>query len=150
MKLKLQKRIAAGIMKCSHQRVHFDTDKLSDIKEAITKADIRGLVKRKVITELPMQGISKGRARKTQQQKQKGRQRGFGSRKGRSTARNNPKASWMNKIRAQRSFLKELKSKELISIPDFHSLYLKAKGGFFRSVGHIKLYATEHDMFKKK
>jgi len=148
--MRLQKRLSAKMMKCSHQRVHFDTEKLSDIKEAITKADIRGLIKRKVITELRVQGIAQGRARKTRLQKKKGRQRGFGSRKGRATARDNPKKSWMNRIRAQRSFLKELKSKGLISLQDFHSLYLKAKGGFFRSVGHIKLYATEHDLFKKK
>lgn len=150
MKLTLQKRISAQLMKCSHQRVHFDTENLSEIKEAITKADLRGLIKRKIITELPVQGIAKGRTRKTKQQKRKGRQRGFGSRKGKQTARENPKRIWMNHIRAQRSFLKELKSKGLISTRDFNELYLKAKGGFFRSVNHIKLYATEHSMFIKK
>ena len=150
MKLTLQKRISAQVMKCSPQRVHFDTDKLQEIKEAITKADIRILIKKKTISETPVQGIAKGRTRKRNQQKQKGRRRGFGSRKGRATARNNPKQSWMNRIRAQRNFLKELKSKELITVQDFHTLYLKAKGGFFRSVGHIKLYTEEHEMFKKK
>lgn len=150
MKLNLQKRIAAQALKCSPQRVCFDTDKLSDIKEAITKADIRSIIKKGLITEIPVAGIAKGRLRKFKMQKKKGRRRGFGSRKGRASARENSKQRWMNAIRAQRSFLKELKSKNLISIADFHTLYRKAKGGFFRSVGHIKIHMTEHDLFIKK
>lgn len=150
MKLKLQKRIAADVLKCSPYRVSFNTEKLSEIKEAITKSDIRGLVKRKIISEKPVKGIAKFRARKIKAQKRKGRQRGVGSRKGKTTARENPKKSWMNRIRAQRKFLQELKTKGLITTRDFGLLYNKAKGGFFRSTRHIKIYATEQSMFKKK
>ncbi len=150
MKLNLQKRIAAQALKCSPHRVCFDVDRLPEIKESITKADIRSIIKKGLITEIPARGISKGRLRKFNKQKKKGRRRGLGSRKGRATARNNSKQRWMNSIRAQRSFLKELKSKSLVSIADFHMLYRKAKGGFFRSVSHIKLHMKEHDIFIKK
>ena len=36
MRLKLQKRIASRVLKCSEKRVRFDSEKLADIKEAIT------------------------------------------------------------------------------------------------------------------
>ena len=43
MKLNTQKRIAATILECSPSRVILDEERLEEIKEAITKTDIRGL-----------------------------------------------------------------------------------------------------------
>ena len=42
--LNVQKRLAAQILKCGRNRVRFDPDRLEDIKEAITKTDIRSLI----------------------------------------------------------------------------------------------------------
>ena len=44
MMLKPQKRIAAQVLKCSPKKIVFDTEKLSEIKEAITKQDIKTLI----------------------------------------------------------------------------------------------------------
>ncbi len=148
--LKLQKRLASEIMKCSVKRVYFNPERTSDIKEAITKADIRGLVKLGVIKEKKVKGVSRVRARKIQLQKRKGRQKGSGSRKGKFTARAKPKSVWMNAVRAQRKFLKELKDKDLLTPGSFWELYRKSKGGFFRSVRHIKLFIKEKGMVKAK
>ncbi|MBW3004728.1 50S ribosomal protein L19e [Candidatus Woesearchaeota archaeon] len=148
--LKLQKRLAAEMMKCSPNRVHFNPERTSDVKEAITKADIRGMIKQGVITEKKIKGISRVRARKIKVQKRKGRQRGSGSRKGKFTARAKPKTVWMNAVRAQRKFLKELKDKDLLTPGSFWDLYRKSKGGFFRSVRHIKLFIKEKGMVKAK
>ena len=81
--------------------------------------------------------------------KRKGKRTGAGSRKGKKTARLSKKDAWMNKVRLQRKFLKELRDKELITKSDYHSLYQKSKGGFFRSKRHIKLYIDEHRLIKK-
>ena len=148
--LKLQKRLASEVMKCSTKRVRFDPERTSDVKEAITKADIRGLVKLGVIKEKRVTGVSRVRARKIQIQKRKGRQKGSGSRKGKFTARAKPKSVWMNAVRAQRKFLKELKDKDLLIPGSFWNLYRKSKGGFFRSVRHIKLFIKEKGMVKAK
>lgn len=148
--LKLQKRLASEVLKCSQHRVHFNPEHTADIREAITKADIRGLVKQGIIQEKKIKGVSRARARKIQVQKRKGRQRGSGSRKGKYTARANPKEVWMNAVRAQRRFLKELKSKDLLTSANFWDLYRKSKGGFFRSVRHIKLFMKERGMIKEK
>jgi len=145
----LQKRLAGTILRCSTKRVWLDTERRDDIKEAITKADIRSLISDKAIKEKPVKGISRVRARKILRQKRKGRQKGAGSRKGKKTARLSQKDAWMGKIRGQRQFLKELREKDLIAKSDYHILYRKAKGGFFRSKRHIKLHLEEQKLIKK-
>jgi len=148
--MNLQKRLASKILKCSPKRIVFDTDKATEIKEAITKFDIRGLIQKKIITKKQIKGTSKVRARKIKIQKRKGKRRGVGSRKGKASARAKPKRVWINTVRAQRNFLKMLKSKKLISAADFRRLYAKSKGGFFRSVSHLKLFSNEQGLIKKK
>ncbi|MBW2977782.1 50S ribosomal protein L19e [Candidatus Woesearchaeota archaeon] len=150
MKLNLQKRLAAQILKCSEKKIQFDVTRLSDIKEAITKADIKSLIFEKVIKKKPTKNTSKYRARKKAIQKRKGRQRGHGSRKGSKSARLPTKRVWINKIRLQRKFLKELKDKKIITPSIYQQLYMKAKGGFFRNKKHVKLYLEEHHLAKKK
>jgi|TARA_B100001971_G_C18252078_1_gene579055 large subunit ribosomal protein L19e len=149
MELKLQKRLAAQILKCSPKRVSFDTESLQDIKEAITKIDISSLINDNVIKRKPVKGVSRVRARKIREQKSKGRRRGFGSRKGKKTATLSRKSAWINKIRAQRKLLVELKDKKEISKSIYQKLYLQSKGGFFRSRRHITIYITEHNLGKK-
>lgn len=143
MKLDNQKRLAAQILKCSEKRIKFDPDRLSNIKEAITKVDIRGLIKDKAIRKAYIKGVSRGRARKRLVQRRKGKQRGVGSRKGSRGARLPRKREWINKIRVQRELLKKLKEKKIIDDRLYRELYLKSKGGFFRSRRHIKLYLEE-------
>ncbi len=149
MELKVQKRLAGKVLKCSHYRVKLDINRLSDIKEAITKADIRSLVNEGAITEKPIKGISRGRARKKQRQKRKGRRQGAGSRKGSPGARLSRKDSWIARARSQRRFLSELKLKKLISAKTARTVYSKIKGGFFRSKRHIKLFLEENSLFNK-
>jgi large subunit ribosomal protein L19e len=149
MKLEVQKRLAADILKGSKYRVKFDPMRLDEIKESITKADIRGLIKENAIFLEQKGGVSKSRSRKRKKQKKKGQRRGHGSRKGTSNARLKDKRKWINKIRLQRKYLKELKQKNLISTRTFRQTYLKAKGGFFRSKRHIKLYLNEKGLLKK-
>ena len=150
MKLNLQKRLAAQILKCSEKRIQLDTTRLSDIKEAITKADIKSLIFENAINKKPQNNTSKYRVRKKAEQKRKGRQRGHGSRKGGQSARTPKKREWINKIRLQRKFLKELKDKKIIIPSIYQQLYMKVKGGFFRNKKHIKLYLEEHNLVKEK
>jgi len=145
MMLKLQKRLAGIVMRCSPKRVVFDPARLEDIKEAITKTDIRLLVGEGAIKEAPVKGVSRVRANKRIIQRRKGLRKGQGSRKGKLTSRLTRKDAWMKKVRAQRNFIKEIKP--IIKQGAFKDLYSKSKGGFFRSVKHIKLHAAEHDLF---
>lgn len=150
MNLAVQKRLAGQIMKCSPKRVKFDTERLGEIKEAITKYDIYGLIKDSAITKSPVTAVSRGRARKRQIQRRKGRSRGFGNRKGKGKARTPKKEKWMNTVRLQREFLKELKDKKMLAGPVYRDLYSKSKGGFFRSKAHLKLFIEEYKLILRK
>jgi len=147
--MKTQKKLAAKIAKRSKKKVKLDSSRLEEIKEAITRADIRSLLKDKAIKVEQKKGVSRARARKHKKQKVRGRKKGQGSRKGRANARLSNKQKWMNRIRLQRKFLKELKDNKKITQEVYKEIYRKAKGGFFRSKRHIKLYLTEHKLIKK-
>ena len=56
----------------------------------------------------------------------------------------------MKNIRAQKKLLKALRDKNLISKQVYHLLYNRAKGGFFRTRRHIKLYIEERKLIKKE
>ena len=150
MDLTVQKRLASQIMKCSPKRVVFDTARTEEIKESVTKSDIRLLIKDRAIVVEQKKGVSRFRTRKNRGQKKKGRQKGQGSRKGTANARSNKKTEWINKVRLQRTFLKTLREKEMITSDTFRMLYCKSKGGFFRSKRHLQMYAEERKLITKK
>jgi large subunit ribosomal protein L19e len=150
MKSKIQKKLAARIGKRSTKRTKLVPERLEEIKEAITRADVRGLIKDGAIILETEKGVSRGRAKKNRLQKSKGRQKGQGTRKGKANARYSSKKKWMSKIRLQREFLKELKDNNKLTQETYKQLYMKSKGGFFRSKRHIKLYITEHQLVKGK
>jgi large subunit ribosomal protein L19e len=150
MKLGAQKRLAGQILRRSPRKIKIDPRRLEEVKESITKADIRSLIIDGAITGMPVRGNSKGRIRRNLIQKSKGRRSGAGTRKGRLHARSARKTSWVHRIRKLREFLRRMKSKGRISGPEFRELYQKSKGGFFRSEEHLKLFMTERGFFNKK
>lgn len=150
MKLNIQKRLAARVLGCSPKRIRFDTERLDEIKESITKADIKSLINDKAIYCIPKRGVSKVRARKIQVQKRKGNKRGPGSRKGAKTARSPRKRDWINKIRAQRMLLRRLKDGDVVNNEVYRGLYRRSQAGFFRSKRHVKLYIEEQGLANKE
>jgi len=148
--MKQKKKLAAKILKTSYQKIKFRGDALDEIRKAITRSDMRGLIAVNKITESGDNHQSRGRARKISAQKRKGRQKGRGSQKGRKNAEVTKKDRWMSKIRVQREFLKELREKQLLSTQNYRLLYLKSKGGYFRNKRHIKLYITEQHLVDSK
>ena len=149
MKLKNKKMLVKSLYNVGNKRIKFDSEKLSEIKEAITKKDIKGLVNKKIIIIKQKKGSSRVRARKILIQKRKGRRKGIGSRKGKFSARLKPKRVWINKIRVQRELLNKLKENNLIEKKNYRELYLRAKGGFFRSRKHLKTYINERELILK-
>lgn len=149
MHLTVQKRLAAHVLKCSEKKVAFDPSRLEEIKEAITKADVRNLIKRGAIIRKPDRNTSRGRARELHQQKVSGKRRGHGSRKGGQKARTPKKKTWMNSVRLQRGFIRLLRDKKVIDQKTFRLFYVMIKSGVFRSKRHIKLYMEEHGIGKK-
>ena len=108
--LDVQRRLAAQVLKCGKNRIRFHPDKQDEIKEAITKIDIRSLIGSGIISKKRALNTSRFWAKVRKKQKSKGKQKGFGSRKGKKTARLPRKEKWISKIRLQRKFLKNLKN----------------------------------------
>ncbi|MBT4605095.1 50S ribosomal protein L19e [archaeon] len=141
-----RKRLAARILKISPKKVVFDESALSEIKEAITRSDLRGLIAIGKISVRKTSAHSRAGARKNQAQKRKGRQKGRGSKKGSSTSIVSRKETWMRKIRTLRKFLKLLREKEVLNATNYRKLYQKSKGGYFRNKRHMKLYIEENKL----
>jgi large subunit ribosomal protein L19e len=127
-----------------------DQDRLDEIAQAVTKEDIRVLIKGDAIQPKQKKGISKGRKRYIMKQKEKGRRRGHGSRKGAKYARFPRKRQWIQTIRPLRSLLKELRSDGSITPTTYRRYYLKAKGGEFRSRRHLKSHLIADGVLKQE
>jgi large subunit ribosomal protein L19e len=133
-----QKRIASSILKCGVNRVWFNPERLTDIENAISREDLRGLISDGAIKAQQKNGISRGRARAKMAKRSYGHCKGPGRRKGAVGARNPRKRSWIQKIRAIRKALVALREAKSIDSHMYRVLYRKAAGGQFRSVAHMK------------
>ena len=136
----LQKKLAAKVLKVGKYRVWIDPTKKEDVDKAITKWDIRKLVKKGIIKPLP---------EKMRKSKQNKRKRGYGSRKGKKYSIVPRKRKWISTIRPLRRLLKELKSSGEIDNQTYKKMRLLAKGGMFRSRSHLRTYLEQHKLLKK-
>ncbi|MFW9945915.1 MAG: 50S ribosomal protein L19e [Promethearchaeota archaeon] len=149
MSLKAQKRMAAEILKCGENRVYFDPYLIDEIQLAITREDVRSLIKEGIIRKKYKKGISKYRKNLHHQKRKKGRARGLGKRKGTKYARNPKKKAWMKRIRPQRRELKKLRDRKLITAAIYRKLYKNAKGGMFNSVAQMNRYIREKELLRR-
>ncbi|ERH07514.1 MAG: ribosomal protein L19E [Halonotius sp. J07HN4] len=138
--LKAQKRLAADILDVGENRVWLDPGEQEEIAEAITRDDIRELVDAGTIRAKDAKTNSRGRARERAEKRSYGHQTGAGSRKGKAGARQAEKDDWIERIRAQRARLKELRENGTIDRTQYRELYNKASGGEFDSVDRLEAY----------
>ena len=135
--LRNQRRMAAALLKCGEGRVWIDPSSISDLQDQVTRQDIRRAIASGVIRRAPVKGVSRVRARLRQEERERGRHGGEGSRKGPPTARLTSKERWIHRIRPQRALLAELRSSKKITPKVYREFYRKAKGGMFRSRSHL-------------
>ena len=141
--LSMQRRLASDLLKAGENRVVFNVEMLDEIKEAITREDIKSLISKGAISAKKKKGVSRARAKILHEQRKKGRRKGVGKRKGAQKARTPKKRAWINKIRPQREFLVVLKEKKRVNNTQYRKLYRLAKAGYFRSKRHLKLYTSK-------
>lgn len=140
MKVKLEsiRRIAARELNCGQSKVWIDPVQSSKAKEAITKEDIKELIRNGMIKKKRENAQSRGRARTLQAQKRKGRKKGMGKRKGTFKARVNKKESWMRRVRSLRRKLKELRKEGSLKEGEYKKFYKLIKGNYFRGRKHLE------------
>ncbi len=137
-KLKTQRRIASNVLGVGESRVWLDPSKFKDIKEAITRADIEGLISKGIIKKKELKGQSRARARVLHEKKRRGHRKGIGSRRGEKSAR--MAFEWIDKVRALRNELFKQRKQGKIDQKEFRQLYRKIKGNSFHSVNHMRNY----------
>ncbi len=149
MNLTAQKRIAAEILKCGENRVYFDPYLMDEIKMAITREDIRNLIKEGIIQKKYKKGISKHRKNIRHERKKKGLGRGFGKRKGSKHARMPKKRAYIKRIRPIRRELRKLRDRKLLTPAIYRKLYRNAKGGMFNSVRQLNRHIKDKELQRR-
>jgi large subunit ribosomal protein L19e len=134
--LSLQKRLAASILKVGQSRIVMDPEHLEDIKNAITRSDIKKMISHGYIKVKPT------KIKKPELYPKK-RRKGPGSRKGARGTRVTKKRLWINTIRPLRRMLRELRDKKVIDPTTYRKTYNLIKSGAFRSRSHLKLYLKQ-------
>ncbi len=134
MTIKTVRRLAADILNVGERRVRISPEGLKEAEGALTRADVKGLIDKGIISKARVKGRASTR--------KKGR-RGRGRRKG-SLA--NRKELWMQKVRAQRKFLSFLVESGALEKGQKRSLYGKVKSGIFRSKKTMLLYLKDNKL----
>ncbi len=147
MNVSSQKKLAAKVMKVGLSRVRIVDEK--DVEEALTRNDIRRLIVRGSITSVNKRGTCKKYSAYRCSQKKKGRRIGKGSWKGRKFSKKTGKEHWMDRVRALRRMLSELRDEGKIGKKDYRKMYYMIKGGNFRNKKHMLYYLKSKELIKE-
>ena len=128
MRLTTQKRMAAELLEVGENKVLFDHLRLDEIKQAITKQDIRDLIKDRAIRAKPgVKKVKKTRRKRTGQGRIK------------FTIRTR-KRDYINKIRKIRRYVKDQMNAKLLDKELADAVKKYAKAGQFKNLRQAKEY----------
>ncbi len=139
--LKLQKRIAAKILGIGINNVFFEPERITEIKDAITRQDVEDLIKDKAIKKRPIGGNKRRSGKIRDLRRIKGRKRGVGKKRKRVGTR---KRDYINRIRKIRTLLKHMKDKKEISSEKYNSSRKLAKASVIKTKRELINYLKEN------
>ena len=125
MKLDKKKSLAIRTLGIGKKRIVFVKSRLDEVKEAITKQDIKDLVKEGAIIIKEIKGKRKVEKRKRQTGKIKKKVK-------------KRKKEYIIMTRKLRKYILELKKKNKLSREDFLEIRKKIRNKYYRSLAHLK------------
>ena len=138
-KLDRRKDLASRVLGVGKRRIIFDSSRLSEIKEAITKQDIKDLASEGIISIKEVKGRRTKKKRKTR--------RGTGKIRKKVKKR---KQEYVKTVRKQRYHVSELRKQEKLSKTDVKELRKKIKSRSFKSKAHLKEHIEKMEAQKWK
>ncbi len=129
MNLRKKRILASKVLNVGKNRIIFSNEALSEIKEVVTRQDIKGLYEDGLIRIKPFKGKKKVKKRKTKR----------GSGKIKKKVRNR-KQIYVKITRKLRSYIKELKNRDVISKDLYYDLRKKIRSRYFKSKTNLKDY----------
>ncbi len=129
MGLNFAKRTAARLLNRGASAVKINPNAVDEAKKAITRDDIRKMIKDKSIYATQAKKNKSVNAKILKMKRDEGRRRGPGKRKGTRKARGG--MSWEKKVRSQRLLLKELKDLDRMDNALFNKFYGLINGNSF-------------------
>ncbi len=133
MNLKKKRELIARTLKVGKGRIRIDETSINEIKEAITRQDIKELKSKKIIKTKEKGGRKKKEKRKTKRRK--------GSKKKKINTR---KQDYVKLTRKLREYIKNLKNKEQLDKEQYRDLRKKIRAKNFKSLAHLKEFIRSY------
>ena len=151
--LRLQRRLAASILKVGAKRVWMDPNEVNEISIANSRKAVRKLIKDNFIFKKKVSMHSRQRARLRKQEVRQGRHTGFGKRRGPADARMPQKVIWIRRQTTLRRLLKKYREgkqtgKNKFDKHLYHQLYLDCKANQYKSKRNLA-DAIEKIMYRR-
>jgi len=127
MKIDIKKKLAARVLGVGKEKIVFNNARLEEIKEAITRQDIKNLFEDGAISIKEKRGKMKIVKRKWRRKHGKIK-KVVGVRK----------RKYITNVRKQRAFIKLAKNKKIIDNKKYRELRSKIKTKAFKSLSHLK------------
>jgi large subunit ribosomal protein L19e len=141
MSIKFARRVAAQMLNRGESAIRINKEALEEVSKAITREDIKRLIKNGNIVALKPKHNLSMRSKELRVKRSEGRRRGMGRRKGTEKVRR--PISWEKKVRSQRMLLKELKLAKKLDNKTFNKFYMLIKGNAYVSKASLLLHLKE-------